>query len=81
MRVTISVPGKFEPAYLSARYLESRDELERIITPIPYSRIARFGMSRGRTASHRADRRVNYGVQRFGPSASRREPARGEPRV
>lgn len=67
MKVTISVPGKFEPAYLAARYLESRGELERIITPVPYPRVERFGVSRQRMASITAIGAWNYGVQRFGP--------------
>jgi hypothetical protein len=69
MRVSISVPGKFEPAYLAARYLESRGELERIVTPVPYSRLVRFGVSRERTASIAPIGAWNYGVQRFGPHA------------
>ena len=69
MKVTISVSGKFEPAYLAARYLESRGELERIITPIPYSRIERFGVTRERTVSVTPIGAWNYGVQRFGPRA------------
>ena len=67
MRVTISVPGKFEPAYLAGRYLESLGELERLITPLPYSRVERFGVSRGKTASIAPIGAWNYGVQRFGP--------------
>jgi glycosyltransferase involved in cell wall biosynthesis len=67
VRVTISVPGKFEPAYLAGRYLESRGELERLITPLPYSRVERFGVSRGKTASMTPIGAWNYGVQRFGP--------------
>jgi glycosyltransferase involved in cell wall biosynthesis len=67
MKVTISVPGKFEPAYLAGRYLESRGELERVITPVPYSRVKRFGVSHRRTTSLTPIGAWNYGVQRFGP--------------
>jgi glycosyltransferase involved in cell wall biosynthesis len=70
MRVTISVPGKFEPAYLAGRYLESCGELERLITPVPYARVKRFGVSRGRTTSLAPIGVWNYGVQRFGPRAA-----------
>ncbi len=70
MRVTISVPGKFEPAYLAGRYLESRGELQRLITPVPYSRVKRFGVSPARTTSLTPIGAWNYGVQRFGPRAA-----------
>lgn len=69
MRVTISVPGKFEPAYLAGRYLESRGELERLITPVPYSRVQRFGVSHEKTTSVLPIGAWNYGVQRFAPRA------------
>jgi glycosyltransferase involved in cell wall biosynthesis len=69
MKVTISVPGKFEPAYLMARYLESRGELERLITPVPHARTERFGVSRQRTSSLTPIGAWNYGVQRFGAPA------------
>lgn len=69
MRVTISVPGKFEPAYLAGRYLESRGELERLITPVPYGRVERFGVSREKTTSVAPIGAWNYGVQRFAPRA------------
>jgi alpha-maltose-1-phosphate synthase len=49
MKVTISVPGKFPPAYQWAHYLESRGELERLVTMLPYSRGKAFGVSRRRT--------------------------------
>ena len=52
-----------------ARYLESRGELERIITPVPHARTERFGVSRERTSSLTPIGAWNYGVQRFGAPA------------
>ncbi len=67
MRITVSVPGKFQPAYLWARWLESRDRLTRLLTPLPYGRVAAFGVSRGRARALAPVGVWNYAVQRFGP--------------
>ena len=51
MKVTVSVPGKFEPAFQWARWLESRGELDRIVSPLPHGRTEEFGVTRARTRS------------------------------
>jgi glycosyltransferase involved in cell wall biosynthesis len=69
MNVTVSVPGNFPPAYAWARWLEQRDELERIITPLPYARTRAHGVSRERTRSLWPVAGTNYAVQRLAPAA------------
>ncbi len=67
MRITISVPGAFQPAFLWARYLEAEHRLDRIITPLPYGRTRRFGVARSRTRALWPLGGWNHTVQRFGP--------------
>jgi starch synthase len=67
VRVSISVPGKFQPAYLWGRWLETQGRLERLITPLPYRRVAGLGVSRARTTTLAPVGVWNYAVQRFGP--------------
>lgn len=69
MNVTIAVPGKFQPAYLWARWLETQGRLERIVTPVPFGRVASFGVSRGRVRALVPVGAGNYATQRFGPRA------------
>lgn len=66
MKVTVSVPGNFQPAYLWARYLESTEQLDRLITPLPYSRVGRFEISRARTSSILSVGVLNYAVRHYG---------------
>lgn len=51
MNVTISVSGSFPAAYHFGRYLEEQGRLTRLITPLPFSRTRRFGVSQARTRS------------------------------
>lgn len=67
MKVTVSVPGKFEPAFHWARWLESRGELERIVSPVPHSRTEQFGVTRARTRTLAPIGGWNYAFQRLGP--------------
>lgn len=72
MRVTISVPGKFQPAYLWGRWLEATERLERLVTPLPYARIANFRVERPRVRTFPPLGIWNHAVQRRGPSWLRR---------
>ena len=72
MRVTITTPGKFPPAFHAARYHETRGELARIISPVPYERTSQFGVSRERSASLTPLGVWNYGVQTYGPRSVQR---------
>ncbi len=69
MRVTVSVPGKFEPAFHWARWLESRGELERLVTPLPHGRTKQFGVTRERTRTLAPIGGWNYAFQRLAPRA------------
>lgn len=66
MKVTISVPGKFQTAYLFARYLEAEGRLERLITTLPFARGASFGVSRQRTHGIGAFAYWYHGFERWG---------------
>jgi glycosyltransferase involved in cell wall biosynthesis len=65
--ITIVVPGKFQPAYHLAEYLEHKGRLERLITPIPYKRAASLGVSRHRTRCLSPFAYWNFGIGRYGP--------------
>jgi glycosyltransferase involved in cell wall biosynthesis len=65
--VTIVAPGKFQPAYHLAEYLEHEGRLEKLITPIPYKRAAVLGVSRHRTRCLSPFAYWNAGVGRYGP--------------
>ena len=69
MKVTVSVPGKFEPAFQWARWLESRGELDRLVSPLPHGRTEEFGVTRARTRTIAPIGGWNYAFQRFGPRA------------
>jgi glycosyltransferase involved in cell wall biosynthesis len=69
MKITVSVSGKFSMGYLWAAYLERRGMLDRLITPVPYGRGARFGVSRERTRSLWPIGAVNWGMQHAAPRA------------
>lgn len=67
--VSITTPAKFPAAFASARYHESRGELQRIVSPVPSWRSARFGVSRGRTRALAPMGAWNQGFQRWEPRA------------
>lgn len=67
MKVTVSVPGKFEPAFQWARWLERRGELDRIVSPLPHGRTEEFGVTRARTRSLTPIGGWNYAFQHLGP--------------
>lgn len=69
MKVTIAVPGRFQPAYHFARYLEARGQLGRLITPIPYRRGRYYGVSRQRTVPLSAFAYWYHGFERYGVNA------------
>jgi glycosyltransferase involved in cell wall biosynthesis len=70
MKVTITAPGKFMPAFAVARRHEQRGELARIVTPVPVARSRRFGVSDRRNAGLAAFGAWNYAFQRLGPRAA-----------
>ncbi len=72
MRVTIATTGRFPPAFVWAAYLEPRDQLERIVTPMPYHRVRDFGMSRKRTCALLPFAAWNYASRRLAAGASPR---------
>lgn len=67
MKITITTPAKFPAAFASARYLEKAGHLEKIISPVPYQRSRRFGVSRERTADVTPLGVWNYAFQHWGP--------------
>jgi starch synthase len=71
VKVTISVPGKFQPAYLWARYLDEHGELERIVTSIPYGRLAVFKVRRAKTVRLTPFAYWYHAFERYGPPRSR----------
>jgi alpha-maltose-1-phosphate synthase len=68
MSVTVAVPGKHQTAYHIARYLEGRGELERLITPMPYTRTEIWGVSRSKSVTLSAFGYWAFGFARYGPS-------------
>jgi glycosyltransferase involved in cell wall biosynthesis len=60
VRVTVANAGAFEAGHRWAAYLQSRNELEALVTALPQQRVARFGLCRDRT--HRL---VPLGVARY----------------
>lgn len=72
MNVTIATTGRFPPAFVWAAYLEARGELERIVSPMPFSKISDFGVSRRRTCSLVPFAAWSYAVGRLGGGASPR---------
>ncbi len=72
VRVTISVPGAFQPAYLWGRWLQAHGRLERLVTPLPYARVGGFGVERPRVRTCAPLGVWNYVVQRRGPLWLRR---------
>jgi glycosyltransferase involved in cell wall biosynthesis len=69
MKITITTPAKFPAAFASARYLEAAGQLQRIVSPVPYARSARFGVSRERSLGLTPLGAWNYGFQHWGPRA------------
>jgi alpha-maltose-1-phosphate synthase len=69
MKITITTPAKFPAAFASARYLEKAGHLERIVSPVPYQRSRRFGVSRERTAGLTPLGIWDYAFQHWGPQA------------
>ncbi len=69
MKITVSVPGRFPPAYHWARYLAGRGALERIITPMTRGRIREYGLPRERVRALSPIGCWNYAFQRYGPHA------------
>ncbi|HEY8172209.1 MAG TPA: glycosyltransferase family 4 protein [Dehalococcoidia bacterium] len=67
MRVTITTPGRFPPAFFAARHHERRGELARIVSPVPFARTAAYGVSRQRTVSMTPLGVWNRLVQRSAP--------------
>jgi glycosyltransferase involved in cell wall biosynthesis len=67
MKVSITMPAKFSPGFVAARYHDERGELARVISPVPPSRSARFGVSREHTVGLTALGAWNQGFYRFGP--------------
>lgn len=67
MKVTISTPGRFQTAYHFARYLDSRGELARLITPIPHRRGRAYGVARERTLRLSPFAYWYHGFERYGP--------------
>src|SRR5947207_2875897 len=76
MRVNITVPGWFQPAYLWAAYLDKHHALNRIVTPLPHARVADFGVGRHHMTSVSSIGLINYVARRvrfrFVESATRR---------
>jgi glycosyltransferase involved in cell wall biosynthesis len=67
MKVSITMPAKFAPGFVAARYHQERGELARVISPVPPSRSARFGVSREHNVGLTALGAWNQGFYRFGP--------------
>jgi glycosyltransferase involved in cell wall biosynthesis len=59
------VNGRFPPAYDLAGYLDRRGALSRLITPIPRSRTATYGITPRRIASLQALGGMNYAVRNW----------------
>jgi glycosyltransferase involved in cell wall biosynthesis len=72
MRATIATTGRFQPAFVWAAYLERREQLERIVTPMPFNRVSDFGVSKERTCSLVPLAAWSYAVRRLGQGASPR---------
>ena len=72
MRVTISTAGRFQPAYVWAAFLDGTDQLERLITPLPYRKVSGFGAPKRRTYSLAPFAAWSYAVRRYGTRAPRR---------
>jgi glycosyltransferase involved in cell wall biosynthesis len=69
MKITVTTPAKFRPAFAVARYSEARGELLRIISPVPVARSRRFGVSDERNTGLTAFGAWNYAFQHWGPRA------------
>jgi len=67
MKITITTPGKFPPAFVSAGYLEARGELRRIISPVPPVRSRHFGVAARHMTGLTALGAWNYAFQHWGP--------------
>jgi hypothetical protein len=65
MKVSITMPAKFPAGFAAARYHDERGELERIVSPVPPSRSAHFGVSRERNMGLTA--LGAWSVPAFGP--------------
>jgi glycosyltransferase involved in cell wall biosynthesis len=64
MRVTVATPGRFQPAFLWAAYLESQGALKRLVTPVNYGRVEPWGVSRRRTTCLTPLGALNWGLRR-----------------
>jgi hypothetical protein len=71
MKVSITMPAKFPAGFAAARYHDERGELARIISPVPPSRSAHFGVSRERNMGLTALGAWNRGSSAFGRDCSR----------
>lgn len=69
MTITVSVPGRFPPAYHWARYLADRSDLERIITPMTRERIREYRLPSSRVRTLAPIGGWNYAFQHYGPKA------------
>lgn len=69
MKIAITTPGRFPPAFHAARYHDQRGELARIVSPVPRSHSARYGVSPERNDGLTALGTWNHGVMRFAPRA------------
>jgi glycosyltransferase involved in cell wall biosynthesis len=69
MKISITMPAKFPAGFAAARYHDERGELARIVSPVPPSRSAHFGVSRERNVGLTPLGVWNQGFQRFGPQS------------
>lgn len=69
MKVAITTPGRFPPAFHAARYHDAHGELQRIISPVPPAHAAQYGVAPERNTGLTALGAWNHGVQRFAPPA------------
>ncbi len=67
MKITITTPGRFPPAFLAAQYHESRGELSRIISPVPVARSRRYGVPDNRNLGLAPLGAWNTAFQRWSP--------------
>jgi glycosyltransferase involved in cell wall biosynthesis len=68
VRVAVFVPGKFQPGFLWARYLAEHESLHHLVSPMPYSRIARFDVPQERVVCLSPIGIANTAMFRYGPS-------------
>jgi glycosyltransferase involved in cell wall biosynthesis len=69
MKIAITTPGRFPPAFHAARYHDARGELARIVSPVPPSRAAQYGISPERHVGLTVLGAWNHAAIRFGPEA------------